>query len=715
MLEILAGLQSPSVGEVRHDGVGRGARVSADSRIGYVPQDDIIHLEMPLRRTLRYAARLRLPAGTSVAEADRVVEETMHDLDLADHAEVPVRALSGGQPKRASIAVELLTRPRLFFFLDEPTSGLDPSTAADVMRLLRRLSQHGVTVVLTTHEPAGIDRCDRVVFLARDGHLAFTGSPTEARRYFGVDDLAEVYDRLAGEHTPQIWAQRFADSRARPQARAGSALLPVQTARSDLKHTGVIRQWWLLTRRNVDVLVRNRLTLAVLLGSPVLVTAMMATLFKRGAFDPRSAADLGPAQVVFWIAFAGFFFGLTYGLLQIVGEMAVFRRERLVGLSVGAYVASKVTALLPVLAGVSAVLLGVVLALGRLPALGWDVSALLFVTIVIEAISALALGLLASAVVSNAAQAALALPMLCFPQVLFGGAIVPVDEMATSGRLMSLGLSNRHAFEALARIRSIGSRPGSGSVHRHPAGHVRLRRHLPRRHRHQSHRPRLVCRRPHPGHSMGLGPALPARRIPAMTARIGRVPPDTRPDIPDQGRADQTLRITVTTLPRMAACLPLIGSNAGLWGSSQTSEPLRLNVFTVASPSIIAATMSPLSATFCCRTTTQSPSQIAASTIDSPTTLSRNSDPSPTSSRGSGKTSSTACSARIGPPAAIRPSTGTNVGVGRLSTSPTAAVPSAVSGAGLLKSTMSSSPRTSTARGRFGSRRRNPLRSSARS
>ena len=247
LLEILAGLQSPSVGEVRHDGVGRGAGVSADSRIGYVPQDDIIHLEMPLRRTLRYAARLRLPAGTSVAEADRVVEETMHDLDLADHAEVPVRALSGGQPKRASIAVELLTRPRLFFFLDEPTSGLDPSTAADVMRLLRRLSQHGVTVVLTTHEPAGIDRCDRVVFLARDGHLAFTGSPTEARRYFGVDDLAEVYDRLAGEHTPQILGR--SDSRTAVRGRRPRPawlFLPVQTARSDLKHTGVIRQWWLL-------------------------------------------------------------------------------------------------------------------------------------------------------------------------------------------------------------------------------------------------------------------------------------------------------------------------------------------------------------------------------------------------------------------------------------------------------------------------------------
>ena len=450
LLEILAGLQLPSEGELRHDGVARRSRVSAGSAIGYVPQDDIIHLEMPLRRTLRYAALLRLPAGTTASEAERIVDETLRDLDLADRADVPVRALSGGQRKRASIAVELLTRPRLFF-LDEPTSGLDPSTAADVMRLLRRLSQRGITIVLTTHEPAGIDRCDRVVFLARDGHLAFTGSPTAARRYFGVDSLSEVYERLAGEHTPQVWAERFADSRVRSKTRLGLTQRAVPAARSDVRRTGMVRQWWLLTRRNVDVLGRNRLTLAILLGSPVLVTAMMATLFKRGAFDPGSAADVGPAQIVFWIAFDGFFFGLTYGLLQIVGEMAVFRRERLAGLSVGAYVASKVTALLPVLAGVSAVLLVVLRALGRLPAVGWDVYASLFATIVIEATSALALGLFASAAVSNAAQAALALPMLCFPQVLFGGAIVPVDRMATPGRLMSLALSNRHAFDALGR------------------------------------------------------------------------------------------------------------------------------------------------------------------------------------------------------------------------------------------------------------------------
>jgi hypothetical protein len=210
-----------------------------------------------------------------------------------------------------------------------------------------------------------------------------------------------------------------------------------------------MRQWWLLTRRNAEVLVRNRLTLAILLGSPVLVTAMMAMLFQPGAFEPRGAADLGPAQIVFWISFAGFFFGLTYGLLQIVGELAVFRRERRAGLNIGAYVASKIGVLLPVLTAVTVVLLGVLRALDRLPAAGWDVYASLLVTLLIEAVSALTLGLLASAAVSNASQAALALPMLCFPQVLFAGAVVPVADMAAPGRLFSLGLANRYSFEAL--------------------------------------------------------------------------------------------------------------------------------------------------------------------------------------------------------------------------------------------------------------------------
>jgi ABC transport system ATP-binding/permease protein len=461
LLGVLAGLRAPSHGEVTHDGVAVGVRTAPGSGIGYVPQDDVIHREMPLRRTLRYAARLRLPAGTPGASIDRVVDETLRALDLDGQADVAVRALSGGQRKRASIAAELLTRPRSFF-LDEPTSGLDPATSAEVLRLLRRLTERGVTVVLTSHDPEVIERCDRVVFLAREGYLAFAGPPDAACVHFGVDNVAGVYDRLATT-PPRESAERFATRRARavssPAAPDGPAAgmpgpRPVAAAARTApgrQGPGAVRQWWLLTRRNADMLVRNRLTLAVLLGSPALVTGMMAMLFRPGAFTAGGPSDIGPTQTVFWIAFAGFFFGLTYGLLQIVGELAVFRRERVAGLGVGPYVAAKVAVLLPVLAGVAVVLVGVLRALDRLPPLDGDMYAALFTTLLVESAAALALGLLASAAVADAAQAALALPMLCFPQVLFAGAIVPVDQMAWPGRMLSHGLANRHAFEALGR------------------------------------------------------------------------------------------------------------------------------------------------------------------------------------------------------------------------------------------------------------------------
>jgi ABC transport system ATP-binding/permease protein len=450
LLETMIGIRPPAAGEVRI----AGARDRSD--VSYVPQDDIIHGDLPLARTLRYAARLRLPAGTAPEAVDRIVGETLAALDLAERADVRVGSLSGGQRKRASIAVELLTRPAAFS-LDEPTSGLDPATAREVLRLLRRLAAAGTTIVLTTHSPSDIDLCDRIVFLARDGYLAFVGTPDEARQYFETPDLTVAYERLALEDTPAAWADRFAavsgvDGDSGPRAPAA----PDRPAPPPPRRVGPVRQWAVLTRRSADLLVRNKLTLLVLAGSPALVIAMMAVLFRPGAFAPAGVASGQATQTVFWLAFAGFFFGLTYGLLQIVGEMAILRRERLAGLHVAAYVGSKVAVLTPVLVAVAAAMLAVLRALDRLPEASGGAYARLLVTLTLEAMAALALGLLASASVTNAAQATLALPMLCFPQVLFAGAIVPVPEMAAPGRAMSYGLANRWAFESLGRALGLG-------------------------------------------------------------------------------------------------------------------------------------------------------------------------------------------------------------------------------------------------------------------
>jgi ABC-type multidrug transport system ATPase subunit len=436
LLDTICGLVPPAAGEVRYE-AGRGG-------FGYVPQDDIIHAELPLRRTLRYAARLRLPADATAGEIDGAVADVLRVLDLDSRADVPVGSLSGGQRKRASIAVELLTRPRVFF-LDEPTSGLDPARGAELMRVLRRLASEGTTVVLTTHNPLDAGRCDKIAVLADEGYLAFFGPPAEACAYFAAGSIEEIYERLAGDGTPQSWGQRFADAQlAAPSPAPPEAEPPAEGTRRVI---GPIRQWILLIRRNADILVRNRLTLAILIGSPVMVLLMFAVLFRPGAFDPAHPSPSSTVMIIFWIAFGGFFFGLTYGLLQISTEFAVLRRERFAGLRAGPYVLAKACVLLPLLVAVDAALLGVLRALSRLPAHG-DYGAM-FLTLVLASASALGLGLLISAAVSEPAQATLALPMVCFPQVLFVGAILPIPVMAAVGRWISYAMSNRWAFEGL--------------------------------------------------------------------------------------------------------------------------------------------------------------------------------------------------------------------------------------------------------------------------
>jgi len=154
LLEALGGVRPADSGTVQFDSVDVYSHLDAfRTALGYVPQDDIIHAELPLRSTLRYSARLRLAASTGAVEIDAAIDDAMRALDMQHRARVRVGALSGGQRKRASIAVELLTKPRVFF-LDEPTSGLDPATGAELMQVLRKLAkEEGATVVLTTHSP----------------------------------------------------------------------------------------------------------------------------------------------------------------------------------------------------------------------------------------------------------------------------------------------------------------------------------------------------------------------------------------------------------------------------------------------------------------------------------------------------------------------------------------------------------------------------------
>jgi ABC-2 type transporter/ABC transporter len=405
--------------------------------VGYVPQDDLIHRDLPVITTLRYAARLRLPPGTPAAQVEAAVARTVEQLGLAEQAAQPVHRLSGGQRKRVSIAVELLRSPPALF-LDEPTSGLDPATAAALLRTLLALARAGTTVVLTTHSPDDLRSCDVVVVVA-GGTARRVGTPAEVRREYGIDHLSELYERLP----------RGTTALAPPDHEAPAARR-VRPARTSCARCGWHR-WRVLAARNASILRRNRLTLAVMLLAPALVIAMFAVLFRPGALD-AGAPDAGAAvSTTYWMAFAAFFFGLTYGLLQVCTELAIVRREAFVGVGIVPYLAGKAVVLIPVLAGADVLMLAVLRTLDRLPPLSGVSLGRMAVTLLLTSVAALALGILASAAVADPAQATLALPMLCFPAVLFAGAVVPVASMNGAGRLVSVAVLARWSFESLGR------------------------------------------------------------------------------------------------------------------------------------------------------------------------------------------------------------------------------------------------------------------------
>jgi ABC-type multidrug transport system ATPase subunit len=460
LLETLAGLRHTATGTVTFDGWDvRHHRDAFRSAVGYVPQADIIHTELAVRSTILHAARLRLPHLDSAA-IDEVVDRTIETLGLSARADTVVGRLSGGQRKRVSIAVELLSRPRACF-LDEPTSGLDPGTSRDLLRTLRALAADGSTVVLTTHNPDDVMACDEVIVLARGGRVVFQGSPKAALWHFGVDDVAGVYSALDA-------SSAVVSLPARPADMAGRATADRPPEPS--KGGSFAQQWKVLARRDLEVLVRNPLTIAIMLGAPALVVAMMVILFRSGAFDVRGGEPEAAISITYWLAFAAFFFGLTYGLLQVCTEIAVVRRERHVGMRLSAYLVAKLTVLIPILLAVNVIMVAAMVATDRLPHARWRTDSGLLAVLVLDAVAALALGLLASAAVRDPSQATLALPMLCFPAVLFGGAVLPTHTMATAGRAISAVTADRWAFEALGRVLGLSSRfaahPDAASLRR---------------------------------------------------------------------------------------------------------------------------------------------------------------------------------------------------------------------------------------------------------
>lgn len=432
LLKALAGVQEPTAGHVLFNGRDLYEHFDAlRAGIGYVPQDDIIHRRLSVQRALGYAAQLRLPRGTSRHDRKVRVDEVIAELGLEEQRTTMVDRLSGGQRKRVSIGVELLTRPPIFF-LDEPTAGLDPGTERRMMDLLRQLAEKGRTVVLVTHATHNIRRCDKVMFLAGGGRVAFFGTPDEALAYFGVEDFEEIYDQLETQRTPIEWERRYRRSpgfAATQPSEAETAAFEQQEKEPARDQIRSGKQFRILTRRYANTLINDRkLILLLLVQAPLLALALWA-LFKPDALavpqgvtviarngnsvrivqhDPTThqlvnvqAGDellavegsdctqasaqqtlpqdchpvsgdgnndaLRGAQLAFWLSAIAVWLGTLNAIREISREDAIYRRERLVNLKVVPYIASKLAVLTGLVVVQSTLLLAVAKARINIP------------------------------------------------------------------------------------------------------------------------------------------------------------------------------------------------------------------------------------------------------------------------------------------------------------------------------------------------------------
>jgi ABC-type multidrug transport system ATPase subunit/CRP-like cAMP-binding protein len=465
LMDAISGVRPATSGTVLYNGRDYYASMALYRNIlGYVPQDDIIHTALPVRDTLRFAAQLRLPPDTSRADLDAAVDQTLGELAMTPHAATLVGALSGGQRKRCSIGVELLTRPRIFF-LDEPTSGLDPATDAQMMRLMRQLADAGSTVMLTTHATKNVVLCDKVIFLARGGFLAFIGTPQRALQYFAAEAFDEIYDRLGNEASPEEWAARFRASPDYAQMLAEQTRMvsPGGAGADGGQHQPLgatgnkggllrqIRQFSVLTRRAARILTQSRAQLLPLIMQPIAISVLILILFRAGGFDLDAENPAAAVPLLFLLAFAALLFGIFDGIQEIVKEAAIFRRERMINLAIMPYVLSKIAVLAPHLIFCELVMVAILLVFGRLPDFSLAVYVPLIVTLLLTAFTAFLLGLCGSAAISTTSQASQIMPVLIMPQAIFAGAILAIPAMNIIGRTLSALVFMRWSFEALGR------------------------------------------------------------------------------------------------------------------------------------------------------------------------------------------------------------------------------------------------------------------------
>ena len=413
LLNAMCGYLPPSEGNVFINGINLYQNFdSLKKLIGYVPQSDIVYDNLTLHDMLLYTAKLRLPQDTQPAEMEAAIARAIATVELTEKRDSYIKALSGGQRKRASIAVELLSDPNLLF-LDEPASGLDPGTERNLMKSLRTMADGGKTIILVTHSTLQLKLCDKIIFMGRGGNLCFCGSQDEALKFFGVGDVVDIYNMITDNAL--YWRAQFEKTRTPIRPRAAERVTPSRSSDSMTHQLGV------LSSRYLKLIINDKQRLLLLLIQAPLLAILISFVANGTQFEQKEMTK----SLLFALSCSAFWVGMLNAIQEICKERTVLKREYMTGLSLTAYTSSKII-VLGCMCFIQSLMITIVF--GML--VGTPDSGVLFgsfiemfITTFLTAVASTSMGLFVSSLFTNADRAMTVAPILLMPQILFSGMI----------------------------------------------------------------------------------------------------------------------------------------------------------------------------------------------------------------------------------------------------------------------------------------------------
>lgn len=458
LMGVLNGFDRNHTGEIYYNNINLNRNFgSIKDVIGYVPQEDIVYENLTLREMLRYSAELRMPADQTDNEIEHRIDEVLATLDLSEHQNTYIRKMSGGQKKRASIAVELLADPKVFF-LDEPTSGLDPGTEKNLMIAMSRLSkEQDRTIVMVTHTTQSLHLCDKIIFMGPGGLLCFMGNVEEAKQFFETDDLTEIYNMIAAD--PIRWANAYL-SRNPAGFTSGSSAKDQQVAEKKNKVSGLY-QFGVVTERYAKLCLNDWRKMMIQLATPVIMGIIIWFIADENFLRTYS----GTKSILFTMSCAAIWIGLFAAIQEVCKERSILKREYMASLRLRSYVFAKFFVILvqSVLQAALLTLTGFMTLsmkysgdddiklkaantlLGEDRGITWEV----YVTLLITMLASAALGLLISSFFKNSDKATTIAPFVLIIQLVFSGMLFQLEGAKET---ISYITFSRWSVDALGRI-----------------------------------------------------------------------------------------------------------------------------------------------------------------------------------------------------------------------------------------------------------------------